>query len=100
MNEPIFKLNLILICLEDFTVPGTGITFSYYKNHTYRINKYLSKWYEENGHSWRIKNITDDQFKHQGWFTEKELLEKFANLKQQRKEKILKINEKNVRKLD
>jgi len=92
MNESKLKENMILICCKNFTVPVTGMTFSYYKNHKYRITNYLSQWYDTSGHSWHIENITDNNFKHEGWFTEKDILERFINIKQQRKEKLLKIN--------
>lgn len=91
----------LIICQKSFMVPGTGCTFSYFGGATYQIIEYLDKW-EEN--AWSIElmstlylsdcaGIYPRSFLTKGWFSEKELFEKFDCIKVQRKKKLQKLYE-------
>jgi hypothetical protein len=99
MSNPKLNKNDIIIVKEDFIIPGTGMTFYFYKGHKYKIPKYLPVWYEKSGtHAWQIKLI--EKIKGNGalmfWLSENELFEKFECIKYSRLkklEKLSKINE-------
>lgn len=74
----------IIICKHNFFIPGTGITFYYFKDKKYKIIEHLNKWKEP---AWGIEPLFSKEIKHQGWFTEKELIEKFYTIKYLRKKK-------------
>jgi len=42
-NKSKFKKDDIIVVLKDFFIPGTGVTFSYYKGHKYKLECIL-KW--------------------------------------------------------
>ena len=58
MSNPRLSKDLIIICLNDFIVYGTGVTFLYYRGAKYKITEYLPVWFEKDGtHAWKIKLI-------------------------------------------
>lgn len=102
---PKLKKGITIICLEDIIIPGTGCTFYIWKGKKYILKKYLPDWNEP---AWNIQleenailnrksrrqfsNFSNYSFENQGWFTEKELFQKFNCIKYTRKEKLKKIN--------
>ena len=86
----------VILCLEDFFIPGTGMTFYYYKGNKYRIKNFLKLWDKP---AWEIKLMREKEYKlygnETGYFSEEELLKKFDCVKYQRKLKLKKINKIN-----
>ena len=85
----------IIICLENFLIPGTGVTFHFFKGYRYKITQYLPVWFEKFGlHAWRIEIIGDksSDWTTSGAFSEDDLFTKFDCVKHLRKLKLLKLN--------
>lgn len=88
MSNPQLTKGIIITCIEDFIVPGTGLTFYYYKGNKYKIVQYLDKWQV---HAWEIKLLkfySKSGSSEIGWFSEEDLIKKFDALKYTRKEKL------------
>lgn len=93
MSNPKLKKDLIITCIEDCIIPGTGLSFFYYRYNKYKIIKYLDKWYELKGlHAWQIQLISGKGDTKIGWFSEDDLFKNFNANIYLRKEKLEKIN--------
>lgn len=93
--NPKLKKGYIITCLEDCIIPGTGLTYFYFKGNTYKISMYLPAYFEKDGnHAWRITLLSGKEGSDVGWFTEDDLFKKFNANIYLRKEKLKKINEK------
>ena len=92
MNKPAPRLRKgdIIICLENFDIPGTGVTFTFYKNKRYIVYKYLPLWKESN--AWEIRLEGGYIFEQTGFMSEDDIFKKFDCVKYQRKNKLKKIN--------
>ncbi len=97
MSNPKLSKGAIIIVNEDFTIPGSGMTFYFYKGNKYKITKYLPVWYEKDGtHAWEIKLI--EQIKTGElvfWFSEEKLFGKFECIKYTRLKKLQKLSKIN-----
>ena len=97
------KEGILITCLEDIIIPGTGVTFYIWKGKKYRIKEYLPEWTENAWHIQLEEIINSNKkrknfnylFENQGWLTEDELFKKFNCLQYLRKEKLMKLNEYN-----
>jgi len=90
MNSPKLNKDDILIVKEDFTVPGTGTTFFFYKGYKYKIITYLTNWHE---HAWKIKLIGQKKGNEEleFWFSEENLFIRFECRKYSRLKKLQKL---------
>ena len=98
MSNPILNKGTIIIVNDDFMIPGTGMTFLFYKGHKYKIIEYLPVWYEKDGrHAWKIKLI--EKIKGNGTLkfglSEDYLFEKFECVKYTRLKKLKKLKKIN-----
>lgn len=86
----------VILCLEDFIIPGTGMTFYYYKGNKYRVKELLKIW---DMPAWSIKLMREKEDKlygnETGYFTEEELFKRFDCVKYQRILKLRKLNKLN-----
>lgn len=89
----ILTKNDILVVQQDFIIPGTGLTFYFYKGEKYKVigkNKYGM---------WNIKPIKIRGMNggfYTEWLTYNQILENFFNIKKERKEKLNEIESRNI----
>jgi len=97
--KPKLNKGLIITFLEDVIVPGTGMTFYYFRGNKYIISEYLDLFPETSKPepAWKIlliNNISNDKYSgnYWGYFSEQELFKKTNCVKYLRKQKLEKIN--------
>lgn len=84
-----YILGDIITVKENFFVPGSGVTWYYYRGSKYKIERYLEKWKEP---AYKIVLVSGNGYE-DGYFSVIDLNKKFHNIQKIRKEKISRIDE-------
>lgn len=86
-----YNVGDIISVKKDFYVPGSGMTFYYYRGEKYIIERYLDhKAWKDIAFKIILKHGRGYK---DGYFSKNDIHKYFENLKKERKEKIMRINE-------